>query len=149
MHTFMDNAILSEMRRNGRPLDPCFTAEEELFIRFPADGEATPSHIRLPAQSLNRSKYSNTAWLLIPPYESNKIGVFKVGQIPRPEVSLGSVEYEFKIEHDPLDNNYAHSNLQTYKGGLPLREGAHINQAVKLNLRTAIFQEMSIIPNLH
>src|SRR5665648_111758 len=87
MISFSEHSIPQEMFRNGRPIDPIFLADEELYIRFDRiDGEnVDPACIKAPVQSVNRSKYSKAEWVLLaryPQFLDWGYGSFKVGDIP-------------------------------------------------------------------
>ncbi|NQU08601.1 MAG: hypothetical protein HQ583_08570 [Candidatus Abyssubacteria bacterium] len=142
--------IPEEMRRNGRPLDPCFTPEEALYLRLRGKKRtgALPTDIRLPAQSVNRAKHSKPEWVLYPNHQGFSVGSFQVGHIPSIMKSPGpgNVRYEFKIEHVPDDDNYSHSNLVVHKKGKKIvGDGKKINSDVKMRFRTEISKQIKIL----
>ena len=75
------------MFRNGRHRDPVFLPNEELYIRFDkiAGENVDPACIKVPVQSVNRSKYSKAGWVLLaryPKFLDWGYGSFKVSDIP-------------------------------------------------------------------
>ncbi len=80
----MAKQIPDEMKREGRPIDPVFESEEDLYIRFSSVVGKKPniSRIQCPDQSVNRSKYSEAEWVLLPTFSDWGYGVFKIGDIP-------------------------------------------------------------------
>jgi len=145
----MDNALPKEMRRNGRPLDPHFQPTESLFIRLRGQSrtEASPNDIRLPIQSANRSKYSKPEWILLPSYEDCSVGAIKVRHVPVGMTSPGNVRFDLKVKHVPEDDNYAHSEIQTYKNGVRLKsnERKKMNQPLRLELKKKVAEKIIIV----
>lgn len=140
----MDVSIPEGMRRKGRPLDPCFTHEESLYIRFPTENPVA-SDIRLPVQSVNRSKYSTPEWTQLPHYKDSYVGALKVGQLPAPLFSTGGREFRIGLYHEPEDLNYAHSELKVLKEGEADHGRTKINKAVKLEIRNEIVNHVEIV----
>jgi hypothetical protein len=110
--------------RQGRPIDPDFSLEERLYRRCPdtevLQGEPFTDQIAFyPAMSVNRSKYSLVHDVLYPDYFA-KYGVlsFAAGGIPEPFQPDGGALYEWKPSHEPLEENYAHSEVRTYRDGV-------------------------------
>lgn len=155
------------MLQNGRPADPLFEPDETLFIRWSKseltdDNEIRPENmraLRLPNQSVNRSKHDGRSWhVLLPNPEFAKsdawlcMGVFrvKVADIPA-SIPRSGVTHEFKVEHDPITLNFQHSELRVYKDGTREQNRKKIHETVKKEFRTAFFQaaELVIIPDNH
>lgn len=109
--------VPNEMRRNGRPVDPVFNDDENLFRRFAPDcfeGERLEiDAIELPDMSVNREKYGPPEWLLID-YAEWGVLSFAVVDIPRQLLHLGVTQYTFAPEHCPTRNNYPHSEVRAY-----------------------------------
>ena len=117
-----ESEIPDRLRRRGRAEDPDFSASESLYMRVKEEqilskGGLSNLEIRFPCQSVNRSKYSEPEDVLIG-YNDRGFGVaaFNVGDIPDPYYE-GSVEYRLKMSHVPWEENFAHSELQTFKRG--------------------------------
>lgn len=104
------------MLRNNREPDQAFAPGEDLFRWF-AEYPLTPIEIKSTNQSLNRSKHGcQPEWVLLPCNKDKGYGVFKVKDIPPFLMSRGGVRYDFRVEHDPKDYNYCHSEIRVYKG---------------------------------
>lgn len=145
----MDNAIPEEMRRNGRPIDPDFHPTESLYIRLPGKNrkKADIADIRLPIQSANRSKYGKPEWVLLPSYVDDSVGAVEVEHVRIEGTSKGSVHYELRVEHVPEENNYAHSEIRTYKKGVQLgnNEKNKINYGLRQELRRRIAEKITVV----
>jgi hypothetical protein len=113
------------MWRRGRPLDNPVGQEESLHVRFrqehAPDGNLAPNAIRFPDQSVNRSRYARPFDALLPEPGNEKSrqwllhGVFAF-QARRAcdEASYPTAKCSIRIEHDPLDWNYSHSEIRVY-----------------------------------
>lgn len=103
--------------------DPFFELKEKLFRRFQKSdfdesGKVYPLSINFRNWSVNRSKYSDPKDVLKPNWLKWGVGSFKVQDIPQNLTSpSGSNNFQFIIKHVPLDTNYAHSEIRTYKNG--------------------------------
>lgn len=126
MSAFTESPIPEELLRNGREIDTYFDPTEKLYVWFQfSDGDrVNPASLRCPDQSCNREKYcAQPEWVLLPNNQDKGIGVFEVQDIPSslPEFQEGAKKDEnaklrdFKVEHDPLDMNYSHSEIRAYK----------------------------------
>jgi len=147
MISFSENHIPREMFRNGRPIDPVFLPDEELYIRFDRiDGEnVDPACIKAPVQSVNRSKYSKAEWVLVaryPQFIDWGYGSFKVCDIPESITSEFGITHFFKVEHAPLDDNYSHSEVRAYKNGELVRRK---NDVIRLKYRVILSQRIIIL----
>ena len=139
-----------EMFRNGRPVDPDFEPEEELYLRClpdQVDGQyLLPTAIKFTNQSVNRGRYSKPEWVLIPDWLHLGIASFEVRDVPPTPESLGDVRYEFKVEHDPFEDNYAHSEIRTYKNGVyEPGAGKKVNSKVKQRFRAIVCDRARIL----
>jgi hypothetical protein len=101
--------IPEHLLRRGRPVDPEFSPSELLF-RAVARKDLTAEGFLV-----NRGKYSesNDVILLRP---SHGIAAFEVQDVPE-ELDGPEGAYRFKVEHAPEEDNYAHSEVRTYKEG--------------------------------
>lgn len=104
--------------------DPYFSSSERLFRRVPPEdvvgGTISDASLPSPSFSVNREKYSSAADV-IKGYPGFRVAAFQVGDIP-PDVSSDSGEsYQFGVEHEPLPDNYAHSEVNSYREGRKLQ----------------------------
>jgi hypothetical protein len=104
--------------------DPHFSPSERLFRRIPPEdvvnGTISDASLPSPSFSVNREKYSN-ARDVVEGYPGFRIAAFQVGDIP-PSISGDAGEsYQFGVEHEPLPDNYAHSEVNSYREGAKLR----------------------------
>ena len=114
------------MFRRGRPTDAYLQPSEFLFFRCVHDnvdknGQVSPAGIRFPNQSVNRSKYSAPADVLVPDQTERSaewlycgVAQFLVNHLPGP-MHTDERSYKFTAEHDPLEDNYGHTELRVYK----------------------------------
>lgn len=138
------------MYRRGRPVDPEFDPEELLYLRcleeHVDDGRLLAAAIRVSNQSVNRGKYSKPHWVLLPDFSTWKIASLRVGDIP--EALSGPppvcVPYTFAVEHDPLEDNYAHSEIRAYKEGV-YKSRLKLKPSVRLEFRTRLVERARII----
>ena len=109
------------MYRRGRRVDPYFEPSEKLYRRCQVGhvvaGRILPQAFRSPDFSVNRGKYSEPEDVLIPSYERWGIVGFQVKDVPSRVFSGGGAQFEFRVDHDPEENNYSHSEVRTYKNG--------------------------------
>src|SRR6266446_10620740 len=98
------------MRRLGRPIDPVFEPNEQLFHRCrlqEVDGDRLlPTAISFRNWSVNRGKYSEPLDVPIPHWKDWGIAYFRVDQVPGPLTTEGGTVWEFKPEHIPEEENY-------------------------------------------
>ncbi|MCH8253115.1 MAG: hypothetical protein IID36_11745 [Planctomycetes bacterium] len=138
------------MYRCGRPVDPEFDPEELLFLRCREDhidnGRLNPLAIRVQNQSVNRGKYSEPHWVLFPDFLTWRVASLRVGDIP--EALSGPppicVPYTFAVEHHPLDDNYAHSEIRARKNGI-YKPRLNLTHSVKLEFRSRLVERARII----
>lgn len=141
----MAKQIPDEMKREGRPIDPVFESEEDLYIRFSSVVGKKPSisSIRCPDQSVNRSKYSEAEWVILPPFSDWGYGAFKVEDIPPKIIRQQGYPYDFRVKHDPFQENYSHSEIRAYVNGT--RRKKIDNKNVKLYFRMRISQKTELL----
>lgn len=141
----MAKQIPDEMKREGRPIDPVFESEEDLYFRFTSVVGKKPNvrDIHCPDQSVNRSKYSEAEWVLLPDFLDWGYGVFKVGDIPDSITRPIGDPYDFMVEHDPPEENYSHCEIRAYVNGT--RRKNIDNRNVKLYFRMRISQKTEIL----
>jgi len=141
----MDKKLPEGMHRRGRPIDPLFESSEELYLRFRTvlNDKPNVSEIRCPNQSVNRAKYSEAEWVLLPSFLDFGYGAFKVKDVPEKIERPEGNPYRFKVEHDPIDENYSHCELRAYVNNI--RQNTIQNKQVKLTFRMRISQKTTII----
>jgi len=109
------------MYRKGRPVDSEFEPSEDLYYRCQAqhitDSRLLPTALRFPDFSVNRAKYSLPEDVLIPDYQTWGIAAFRVEDIPSEQKSDANTTYTWEVVHDPNEDNYAYSEVRTYKNG--------------------------------
>lgn len=146
------------MRRCGRPPDPSFSPSELLYMRVRKchveDRRLTDvSAIRFPDQSVNRSKHSQASDVLIPEPGSEKswqwilLGVlgFPVECVPACLQGNDHVVCDFRVEHDPLEHNYAHSEIRVYRDEKRVRDKKLIGKAHRKRYRLAIMEKTRVL----
>jgi len=104
--------------------------------------------IRLPEDSVNRGKYSEPGDVLFPNYFHLGVAEFPVSKIPTPRSftdQQGNVkDYELKVEHDPKEENYAHSEVRAFRERLRVTHSGKIPITVKSEFRQLIAEAMVI-----
>lgn len=93
---------------------------ERLFRRIHPDhlvsGVILDACLPFPAFSVNREKYGPPEEV-IRHHPSFGIASFAVGDIPEALEDLGGQVYRFGVEHRPEPENYAHSEVRSYRDG--------------------------------
>lgn len=125
----------SRMFTAGRKLDEDFSLDEILYFRCKKDWinknnkSIIPAKFPIPNQSVNRKKYSKQKDVLIPNNEEKtkdwifwgvaRIFVKDIPDGAETEGSVGAnkVYYNFRVAHDPEDDNFGHSEIRVYKNG--------------------------------
>jgi hypothetical protein len=148
------------MYRRGRPVDPLLSPTERLFLRCQCEwvdvDRIKPAHIHFPDQSVNREKYSYPTDVLLPdatPRSADWVlwGVvaFQVADVPADSTTSGGVSYRFTAEHDPLEDNFGHTELRVYKDGVREQNKDRINPKIKKEYRTRLaLRTRLIVPPL-
>lgn len=108
------------MYRRGRPVIPVFEPEELLYRRCTldeVDGEhLAPTAISFKGWSVNRGSLSEPEDVIVG-FPGWGIARFKVVDVPRGLNTEGTTYYEIRVEHEPEENNYAHTEIRTYRNG--------------------------------
>jgi len=142
---------------NGRAIDPEFSATEQLYFRIPplqSDeddlGEILPpAKIRSLPFSVNRGKFSRANDVL---YGHSEFGMamVHVQDIPKNLISETGVEFEFRVEHVPVEDNeldnYAHSEVRAFRDGQEV-DHKKISNDVKLAFREIVSRRARILKN--
>jgi hypothetical protein len=140
----MEASLPEAMRQNDRPPDPIFLPEEELYLRFNSveEGKVNPVCLICPDQSVNRAKYSEPEWVLLPRWAHWGYGAFRAKEIPQ-NITSGSGEiHHFRVEHDPKEENYSHSEIRAYKKGVRRR---NCSKVVSAEFKTRLSQKIRVI----
>jgi hypothetical protein len=140
------------MYRKSRPIDPEFLPPELLYYRMGVPGTvgSRPDgvDIRLPEDSVNRGKYSEPNDVLFPNYFHLGVAQFPVSGIPAPRSftdQLGTTrEFHLKVEHDPWEDNYSHSEVRAFREGTRVTHTSKIPVTVKAEFRQLIAEAMVI-----
>lgn len=151
------------MYSRGRSADTEFSPSELLYFRFTARnlndaGGLGPAAIRFPDQSVNRQKYSKPFDVLVPePRKLDGVGrlkgwlyqgvaAFPVGCIPAdPKDGKGQVACDFRVEHDPLEYNYAHAEIRAFVEGKRLLEKKGVSRSDRKKFRMSIFEQVTVV----
>jgi hypothetical protein len=148
------------MHKGGRPADHEFSHDEVLYMRCEkAHVEKgrlkTIAGIKFPDQSLNRSRYSKPFDVLLPDpafERSTKwlfLGIlrFAVAAVPRSIERDGNTICEFRIEHDPQERNYSHTELRVYKNGSRISPAQKnkVSKQDRKNYRLEIMKSAEVI----
>ncbi len=114
----------------GRPPNDHFEPDEALFVRFNASylDEAKAKIFGIETfiiykvdQSTNRSfPDGEPEDVLLPAYSDWGIASFNVSEIPPPHTIVTGQRFEFRIRHDPVEDNYYHSVIEVFHSGDPV-----------------------------
>lgn len=138
----------SRLYQRGRPVDSDMPPTERLYFRCMRDwlddnDSVRPAQIQFPDQSVNRERYSRPRDVLLPDgalVSRNWIlwgvSMVQISDLPPDIASPGGVSFSFTAEHDPLEDNYSHSELRVYKNGIREQAKKKINSQVKKKYRT-------------
>jgi hypothetical protein len=128
------------MYRNGRPIDNKFKPTDHLYHRCRKDDvfedRMLPDRIRSRDPSVNWSKYSKP-WDVIFDHPGEGIVRFIVRDLPielpksppeppkNPKKSIAPIKlHSFFPIHDPIEDNYSHSEIRTFKDGARVTKGS-------------------------
>lgn len=155
MSTSDEFSLPNRLIRDGRDVDDNFEPREKLYHRFnklqQSEGVLYPASIRFPDFSVNRGKYSEPNDVLLYDYPSVidwGVASFKVEDIPPPHTTGEGTEYEttysFAVKHVPIEENYSHSEVRTYKNGNYSKDMEVGSKKVKLRFRIYLGNRISI-----
>jgi hypothetical protein len=146
------------MYQGLRCSDPKFIGTERMYIRCTStdlvrsDGarRLLPAFIRASGQSVNRGKYSFFFDVLLPGAQQASFRWLYLGVVHL-QVSDVSVQLqssvpptEIRVEHVPLDDNYAHSEIRAFKSDRMLTP-KQVAGTVKKELRQIISDRARIL----
>jgi len=113
------------MIRNGRPPVDLFHGNEHLYLRYGrqnwVDGQLDLTGIKLDKTSVNRGSFSepeDVLYSVANKYEHMGVVRFSVGEIPSPVSKPPAPASVFWPVHDPLEENYSHSEIWSKKDGV-------------------------------
>jgi hypothetical protein len=137
--------------REGRPIDQQFSVTERLFFRIPPlqPGQepqqvVSPDQVAgLPRTSVNRARYSKPRDVIWG-RPNHGIAMLLVQEVNGKTFIDGDDRYEIRIEHDPIDDNYAHTEIRIYKNDERVYERREIDPRVRLALREIISRSARI-----
>ncbi|MCD6183171.1 MAG: hypothetical protein J7K01_02595 [Thermovirga sp.] len=135
----------SYLKRNGRPLDNIFLDEEQLFYRVEdaiiEDGKIPPATIKFPNTSMNREKYSEPEDVL-EGKSGHSVYKMKASQARCTHQTDGGdgriTAYDLKPVHDPVEDNYSHTELRLFKNN----ENRHVTGRVSSNVKREFRNEL-------
>lgn len=140
--------IPDRLLRGGRPVIEAFDPDELLYRACPPgsiEGDIVlASAIDYPSCSVNRGCFSEPADVLIP--EKRRGWISAECQVREVPVSLTSGDkrvFDFKAEHVPEEENYAHSEIRVYVGGV--RHEKVSPPKVRLDFRMLLAQKMRVV----
>ena len=140
--------IPDQLRTGDRAPDNQFGQDELLFVRClsdQVDGEhLLPAGIKFPDWSTNRERYSEPQDVLLPNFERWGIAGFKVSAVPARLQTGESKEYTFAAIHEPVPDNYAHTEVRAFKDGAHDRD-LKVPTLIKKEFRTRLSALTSII----
>jgi hypothetical protein len=141
------------MYRKGRPTDSEFLPSEPLYYRMSVAGSvgSRPDGIDIrlfPEDSVNRGKYSEPRDVLYPSYFHLGVAEFPVSKIPAPRSftdQQGDTRvFALTVEHDPKEDNYAHSEVRSYREGFRIEHTGKIPKTLKSEFRQLLAEAMVI-----
>lgn len=129
---------VSRMSRQDRPIDSDFQTTEFLYRRCVAKDidpqypdRLYPDQIAFyPNWSVNREKYSEWDDVLYPDHIDCGVARFRMKDVPARLESEGGIWFHWEIRHQPLEDNYAHSEVWSFKDMIHIPNDD--NQNVKL-----------------
>ena len=141
------------MFQGSRGIDSNFASDELLYRRccpyeILNSVRLDPNAISFPDWSVNRQKYSEPEDVRTPSgslYLCCAVAGFTVSDIP--SKIDPDIVFNFIVEHKPEPDNYAHSELVTYKNGVSGKEikNFKISNTVKKTFRLSLSDKTKII----
>ena len=110
------------------------------------DGTVSDASIPSPAFSVDREKYRIHPADMLVSFPGQGIAAFRVEDIPAAITSDDGRRYDFGVEHRPVADNYAHSEVHTYHGGEKLDDvGREPPRQVRKKFRDLLRQKVEIL----
>jgi len=131
------------MYRNGRPFNPQFEPGEALYRMFRPEAVEADRLLAafIPfdaAMSVNRSKYSEPGDILSVlrlKYAHWGVVRFRVSDVPTRMESEAGVLFEWFVEHAPEEDNYAHSEVRTFRNRIHSKTSTHPRSSRSVSAR--------------
>lgn len=143
------------MKKNGRPVDPNFSADEKLYRRVrPGSvhkGKVHIDAIELPDISTMRDKYCNDPeWVLIDTtrrhdFSTWGIATITIKDIPEETLWRGIETIQTTARHKPLRDNYPHTEIQAHRGDDHISSREDLPPEFHLQFRLRIAQTTKIV----
>lgn len=136
-----------------RDVDNSFCNWHLLYRRFASEdligNRLNPIKIAYKNTSVNWSKYSKP-WDVVYDYPSHGYGQIMVNYLPSElpkEIPPGSNPklHSFFPEHKPLEDNYSHSEIVTFKENTKIQGNVELPSIVKKEFRTIISDKTLIL----
>lgn len=138
------------MFQGQRGIDNSYSGCQQLYRRFNSEdllgNRLNPVRIKYTNTSVNWSKYSEP-WDVI--FDSPELGYCQIlvrhlpSELPKERVE-GSKLHKFEPEHKPIDINYSHTEIVTYKEGVKMTGNFDLPPTVKKEFKT-IISDRSVI----
>jgi hypothetical protein len=133
--------------------DQAFDATECLFLWFEKLHVGTgmvmvePTEIDCPDQSTNRSKYCTAPEDVLPPaLQDCGIAMVIVADVPEMASSGDGTRIYFAPVHDPLEDNYSHTEIRAFREVTRQTRLGRINsKSAKLGFRTSLCRKLTIL----
>ena len=139
------------MFKGQREVKNCYSSYHKLYRRFNSDdlleNRLNPARIAYKNTSVNWSKYSKP-WDVIIDFPDSGYCQILVrhlpSELPKEKVE-GSKLHKFEPEHKPLEDNYSHTEIVTYKDGGKMTGNFDLPSTVKKEFRTIISDRSLIL----
>ena len=153
MSSWDDDWLPDALRANGRPVVDEFSPSECLYRRvreheFRCISDGTGACLEAPAFSVNRERFSEALWVLLPLSSHGGCAVvsFRVEHIPTDDLNSGNSPYVYTcgVDHVPEPDNYSHSEVRWYRDG-QFVPGKEPSRTARVALRQCIAEQCEII----
>lgn len=145
------------MYRLLRREDQDFPQDELLYYRFKDHGytrngaptlrQIIKEQLRFPDTSVNREKYSQPEDVLWPEYFNWGVLAFPVRAVLVELMSGDGRTFRFVVQHDPLWNNYSHSEIRIHESGSRMTKKP--TKAVRREFRGRVSGEACLVKRPH
>jgi hypothetical protein len=150
-----EEVIPRRMLRNGRSIIDHFPSNEAIFHRFRHDHRLVHDsgqiffNIPMPRTSVNRShpdgQWNDVLLVKWPQYRDWGVFSFKAGDLPAYYQTAPDHELHFRLVHDPVDDNYYHSEIRAYRNIEEMDEKLKLKPAWKLWFRLSLSNVATIL----
>ena len=143
--------IPRRLYRNGRIPDNKFRFFHSTYFRFSSEdclgSRLIPARIQSLNMSVNWSKYSRPLDVIIR-HPTCGIARLFAGRLPAilpKELQEGEKHHKFCLDHDPLDDNYSHCQIVSFKDGKRISKNSAISNKEKKEFRALVSDYSFII----